>query len=742
MNDPRPFVAYGLFYRADRPYIPVQTRMRMDGVRASSLRQRASEWSAPGVTGVCLEVGWAWHASGVRDKDAEPAHVVASAIALASEAGLDVCVMADVTDIPPGTFVTPRGRTTSKGGGDGPAFPNSQVRGRANRWVETLASSVAQSDRARISGFTFDTGVTSTSSWTWLCGGLDDVLLDEWRSWLRRRYDSDVAISREWGRVGLTLDAASPPELGALNAPARGALERSPIARFLSRIWYWLGKHEARPSANSFWPEAGKGRFGTKARNGRSGRNLSPGQLADWHDFVGHVRSSYSRDLRETVSRALPGIPCAIVESGWAGLPGLGVVSAAVNSDKSEFLLGIACTETRVTDVMWVASSVVGRSDDDHPPMISLVDQGGTNAERVASLVAAVGEGMLSLTISATSMADPEIAAFIAFVAAHEDEMVASTHLTDPVVWIDDPAYAGADPDDIATIGLSGTSVRWREDRASLFTAMRLAGFQVKVSDVDRFGSEPDGEENVAAVFSARRWIDLERYGRLVVHTLRGGNLITFPAPPRRQRDGMAFRSTFLWPVALGREVLASTPVRLGTANSGSFDGAGYGVVYPAPFPNDVEPILNVVSVQSGGKVGSAVAAYRAQIHDGTSTVVGFSKIGQGPGVGSASDHGSIRRWVTSLMEAVPRRVHPSEELSVFTSIRLVPSGGSVLFVTNPAPLPTAGGLTIAEPAAIGAADSPSLRIEFATSGSSAVISGTTVQMALPAFGAMVLRVW
>lgn len=742
VNDPHHLVAYGLFYRGDRPYIPVLVGVRLDGVRAEALRHRVSEWSASGVSGVCLEVGWSWHASGVQYQDDESAHIVAEAIGLAAQAGLDVWVMADVTDLPPGPVETPRGRSASQSTGDGPAFPNSDVRGRANRWLETLASSVAQGDRAHIAGFMIDTGVKPTSSHSWLRDRADNALLFEWRSWLRRRYDSDIAIAREWVRPGLTRDGASPPDLRALDTSARGKEAPSPMARFVSRVSNWLGRREFELTAGSFWPEPGKSRRGTEAPGGRTARELSPGQFADWHEFVGHVRSTYSLELRKTVSLALPSVPCVMLESGWAGLPGVGVVNSAVKGSDTEFLQGIACTEAQVPDVAWVASSLVGRSDDDHPPMISVADRGGTNGGRVASLAVAVGEGMVSLMISETWMADPEIKAFIAFVAAHEDELVASTHLADPVVWIDDPAYAGADPDDIATVGVSGTSLRWREDRASLFMAVRLAGFQVTVSDVDRFGSGPDGEETVAAIFPARRWIDLERYGRLVVHTLRGGNLITFPAPPRRQRDGMAFRSTFLWPVALGREVLTATPVRVGGADLGSFDSAGYGVVYPAPLPNDVEPILQLLSAQPGTNVGETVAAYRAQVHDGTSTVVGFSRIGHDPGAGDEADHMAIRRWVTSLMESVPRRVHPSEELAVLTSIRLVPSGGSLVFVTNPAPSPTAGGLTIADPAAISAVDSPSLRIEFATSGASAVVSGTTVQVALPAFGAMVLRVW
>ena len=166
----------------------------------------------------------------------------------------------------------------------------------------------------------------------------------------------------------------------------------------------------------------------------------------------------------------------------------------------------------------------------------------------------------------------------------------------------------------------------------------------------------------------------------------------------------------------------------------------GYGVVYPAPVPENAEPILRSVSVQPGSGLEEAVAAYRAQVHDGTSAVIGFSRIGHDPGVGDEADHVAIRRWVTRLVETVPRRVQPSEELAVFTSIRLVPSGGSLVFVTNPSPTSTSGGLTIPDPEAIAASDGLSFRIEFSTSGASASVSGTTVQVTLPAFGAIVLR--
>lgn len=740
MNDPRQLVAYGLFYRGDRPYIPVLVGVRLDEVRAGALRVRANEWCSPGVTGVCLDIRWAWHASGGGGQDDEAAYVVAEAMALASEAGLDVWVMANITDAPPGLVGLPPGRPTIRNNPGGQGFPSSWARDRANKWLETLASSASQGNRAPIAGFMVDTGLRPTSSHSWLRDGADDALLSEWRSWLSRRYDSDNAIAREWGWPGLTRDAATPPDLRAIDRSDGSHVGSSTMARVVSRISRWLRRGEVPVPAGAYWPGTGSGRGGTGGPGDRSGRELSPGQFADWHEFVGHVRSVYSRDLRQTVERVFPGVPCAIVEIGWAGLPGVGVATPPLNVDDTAFLQGMTRTEARVPDVAWVASSAVGRLDDHHPPMISLVDRTGTTGGRVASLVAAVGEGMVSLTIPETWMADPEVRSFIAFVAAHSDELVASTHLTDPVVWIDDPAYAGADPDDIATVGASTTSLRWRGERASLFMAMRLAGFQVSVRDIERFGSGLDGEESVATFFPARRWIDLERYGRLVVHTLRGGNLITFPAPPRRQRDGTAFRSTFLWPVAMGREVLAKAPVRLQGVDGGSFDGVGYGVVYPAPLPDNAEPILRSVSVQPGSEVEETVAAYRAQVHDGTSAVIGFSRIGHDPGVGDEADHVAVRRWVTRLVESVPRRVQPSEELAVLTSIRLVPSGGSLVFVTNPSPTSTSGGLTIPDPEAIAASDGLSFRIEFSTSGASASVSGTTVHVTLPAFGAIVLR--
>ncbi|NDF95989.1 MAG: hypothetical protein EB107_09170, partial [Proteobacteria bacterium] len=150
VNDPRQLVAYGLFYRGDRPYIPVLVGVRLDEVRPGALRLPINEWCSTGVTGVCLDIRWAWHASGGGGQDDEPASVVAEAIALASEAGLDVWVMANMTDAPPGLVGSPPGRPAIRRNAGRQGFPSSWDRDRANKWLETLASSVSQGNRAPI----------------------------------------------------------------------------------------------------------------------------------------------------------------------------------------------------------------------------------------------------------------------------------------------------------------------------------------------------------------------------------------------------------------------------------------------------------------------------------------------------------------------------------------------------------------------------------------------------------------
>ncbi|NDE06157.1 MAG: hypothetical protein EBZ89_02050, partial [Chloroflexi bacterium] len=141
VNDPRQLVAYGLFYRGDRPYIPVLVGVRLDEVRPGALRLPINEWCSTGVTGVCLDIRWAWHASGGGGQDDEPASVVAEAIALASEAGLDIWVMANMTDAPPGLVGSPPGRPAIRRNAGRQGFPSSWARDRANKWLETLASS-------------------------------------------------------------------------------------------------------------------------------------------------------------------------------------------------------------------------------------------------------------------------------------------------------------------------------------------------------------------------------------------------------------------------------------------------------------------------------------------------------------------------------------------------------------------------------------------------------------------------
>ena len=111
--------------------------------------------------------------------------------------------------------------------------------------------------------------------------------------------------------------------------------------------------------------------------------------------------------------------------------------------------------------------------------------------------------------------------------------------------WLDDPSHAGADPDDLKHIALQGYVDR--EAASEAYAAVREAGMAPVMVDPATFVAD-ETHDLGALLVPTRRWIDLERYGSLVVHVLRGGNIVAFPHAPDRQRDGTSFRSTFLWP--------------------------------------------------------------------------------------------------------------------------------------------------------------------------------------------------
>jgi hypothetical protein len=188
---------------------------------------------------------------------------------------------------------------------------------------------------------------------------------------------------------------------------------------------------------------------------------------------------------------------------------------------------------------------------------------------------------------------------------------------------------------------------------AGLFTLLRDCGYfpvPLNLSTVE----EETLAEYPTAVLPSRGALDLGDYGSLVVYVLKGGTLITFPEPPTRQPNGAAFRSTFLWPHLPGvaprtRGSVGSSPLlrrllgRVGRASEHSIlseaDGLPVPIVGPvAEFPSADQPFVRYGTgysqpQRSGGPVAlrpevllrraGIPIAYRAQIRDGVSTVIG-----------------------------------------------------------------------------------------------------------------------
>lgn len=179
---------------------------------------------------------------------------------------------------------------------------------------------------------------------------------------------------------------------------------------------------------------------------------------------------------------------------------------------------------------------------------------GGRVQSPASMALAAVAEGAVAIDLPEAAYGDAEVRRLAEWLGEVQDSLTASTRLDDRVAWLDDPAHAGADPNDLNPIAARGQLDRGYA--ADAYAAVREAGLAPVVVDPATFVADEVNDLG-ALLVPTRQWVDLERYGSLVVHVLRGGNLVAFPHAPGRQRDGTSFRSTFLWPpsVATGGRV-------------------------------------------------------------------------------------------------------------------------------------------------------------------------------------------
>ena len=79
------------------------------------------------------------------------------------------------------------------------------------------------------------------------------------------------------------------------------------------------------------------------------------------------------------------------------------------------------------------------------------------------------------------------------------------------------------------------------------FAVLALAGYNPPLVDL-LAAEDADLAEFPAALFPCGGALEIPDYGKLVVLTLRGATLVTYPQPVQRTPDGIAYRTTFLWP--------------------------------------------------------------------------------------------------------------------------------------------------------------------------------------------------
>jgi hypothetical protein len=347
-------------------------------------------------------------------------------------------------------------------------------------------------------------------------------------------------------------------------------------------------------------------------------------------------------------------------------------------------------------------------------------------------------------------------------------------------------------PEDYATLGGAGPLTRiadpvqsaTRRADAGFHALLLTAGYNPVFVDLET-ADDALLAGYPAAVFPSRGYLDLGSFGKLVVFTLRGGTLVTFPEPVSRDQDGAPLRTAFLWPLppvgrhALGRARLWSQSLRRWVvqrllAAAGRFSSIpdalhGHGpldaastsrralargesltsqdgsivrgdlAVFDYQEPGDRRHLVDVLL-----RRGRTPVAYRAQVRSGTSTVVGTHLAGLYSAGGyqtyTLEERRSLRRFAVSLFEPVVRRhLVPEGSLEVETIARLSPDGGCLLFVVNRLP-PQDGTISLPEPAALNLGAEFTATVQFSAYGSQAAATADGVHLSLAAGDVVVLR--
>ncbi|HEU5316194.1 MAG TPA: beta-galactosidase, partial [Chloroflexota bacterium] len=143
------------------------------------------------------------------------------------------------------------------------------------------------------------------------------------------------------------------------------------------------------------------------------------------------------------------------------------------------------------------------------------------------------------------------VARLQSFVARHEDELVASVEVRDPIAYLEYVPYARLTPETCFPVPVPGLIEPLR-----YFASFAMGGFHAllqtvgyNVPFVDLESSDPNPFAPYAAVvFPSCGFLEQEHYRTLERYVRRGGNLITFPEPVVRREDGEPLLSGVLWP--------------------------------------------------------------------------------------------------------------------------------------------------------------------------------------------------
>lgn len=669
--------AYGIFHRdGSRTILRVATISPVD--RSPRAWPGAlALLRASGVTTVRVVIPWTRHARGpgltcFDGADGRTADVM-GVLRVAAAEGLDVWVDAGpnaggvpdwvLKTCPNACAVDDRGRPTGQLSTCDPGF-----RAEAARWARAVAAAAVTATGGRVSLWTLDgrddaSGIPADHS---------PVTVAQFRQWLRSRYADDAALAREWLCPGLRIDDATPPMVRRWGGAGRVAWFRRAFeggrhvaARVISQIKRGGTEHDT-------WPQVVTGRGSMQSRLvARDG--LAPSQMADWHAFAVDAWQEYLAAMRAAVVDELPAATFVAGEVGRAGVSGVGDRGTTGHVDADRTAVPVVNVAPMAHHAAWAAASLVSRGGGDVPVMVAMVptDRDGSPA---AAAVSAVAEGAVAVELPEATYSDPDVRQLAGWLGEVEELLTASTRLDDRVAWLDDPAHAGADPDDLGFVASTGFVDR--RTASAAYGAIREAGLAPVIVDALTFVAD-EANDLGALLVPTRRWIDLDRYGSLVVHVLRGGNVVATPNTPQRQRDGTSFRSTFLWPPA----------------------------------------------VAEGG---------RAQIRDGTSCVV--------PEVAPDDGTGMRAPWVEAIADDVVPRFRVAPALRLAVTGRLLPDGTCLAFFVNPTVHRQSGRIGLPDPSAIGLDDSFAIGIAYATTGSSAWRDDDGVHVDVLAGGALIAR--